>query len=159
MQVDTLSAGPPGKPKNTGVGSLSLLQRIFPTQESNWGLLHCRWIFNQLSYEGSTCSTIDETFNTLPSAELASRHTTGMDKALKWTQVRSSRLDLPLASDLEISILQASTLFPVKRGKWLRVTPQRLSSCAIFSTGGGDFHLLLYTKSARLDYDRMLAMP
>ena len=29
--------------QNTGVGSLSLLQRIFPTQESNWGLLHCRW--------------------------------------------------------------------------------------------------------------------
>ena len=33
-----------GKSKNTGVGSLSLLQRIFPTQESNWGLLHFRWI-------------------------------------------------------------------------------------------------------------------
>ena len=32
-----------GKPKNTGVGSLSLLQRIFTTQESNQGLLHCRW--------------------------------------------------------------------------------------------------------------------
>ena len=31
-----------GKPKNTGVDSLSLLQRIFWTQESNQGLLHCR---------------------------------------------------------------------------------------------------------------------
>ena len=28
--------------QNTGVGSFSLLQGIFPTQESNWGLLHCR---------------------------------------------------------------------------------------------------------------------
>ena len=37
-----------GKPKNTGVGSLSLLQQIFPTQESNWSLLHCRWILYQL---------------------------------------------------------------------------------------------------------------
>ena len=36
-----------------GVGSLSLLQRIFPTQKSNWGLLHCRQILYQLSYEGS----------------------------------------------------------------------------------------------------------
>ena len=38
--------------KNTGVGSLSHLQRIFPTQESNWSLLHCRWILYQLSYLG-----------------------------------------------------------------------------------------------------------
>ena len=28
--------------QNTGVGSLSLLQGIFPTQETNWGRLHCR---------------------------------------------------------------------------------------------------------------------
>ena len=28
--------------QNTGVGSCYLLQGIFPTQESNWGLLHCR---------------------------------------------------------------------------------------------------------------------
>ena len=41
------------QPKNTGVGSLSLLQGIFPIQESNQGLLHCRWILYQLSYMGS----------------------------------------------------------------------------------------------------------
>ena len=39
--------------ENTGVGSLSLLQQIFLTQELNWGLLHYRWILYQLSYEGS----------------------------------------------------------------------------------------------------------
>ena len=38
LQVDSLPAEPPGKPKNPGVGSLSLLQWIFLTQESNWGL-------------------------------------------------------------------------------------------------------------------------
>ena len=38
---------------NTGVGSLSLLQHIFPTLESNWGFLHCKWILYQLSYQGS----------------------------------------------------------------------------------------------------------
>ena len=32
LQVDSLPAEPQGKPKNTGVGSLSLLQRIFPTR-------------------------------------------------------------------------------------------------------------------------------
>ena len=36
-----------------GVGSLSLHQGIFLTQESNWGLLHCRWILYHLSYQGS----------------------------------------------------------------------------------------------------------
>ena len=41
LQTDSLPSEPPGKPKNTGVGSLSLFQGIFPTQESNWGLLHC----------------------------------------------------------------------------------------------------------------------
>ena len=43
----------PEKPKNTGVGSLSLLQGIFPTQESSWDLLHGRWILYPLSYQGS----------------------------------------------------------------------------------------------------------
>ena len=38
---------------NTGVGSLSLLQGIFSTQGSNPGLLHCKWIFYQLSHKGS----------------------------------------------------------------------------------------------------------
>ena len=39
--------------QNTGVGNLSLLQRIFPTQGSNLGLLHCRQIIYQLSHKGS----------------------------------------------------------------------------------------------------------
>ena len=30
--------------QNTGVGRLSLLREIVPTQESKWGLLHCRQI-------------------------------------------------------------------------------------------------------------------
>ena len=39
LQADSLPDEPQGQPKNTGVGSLSLLQWIFPTQESNPGLL------------------------------------------------------------------------------------------------------------------------
>ena len=41
------------------VGSLSLLQRIFPTQESNWGLLQCRQVFYQMSYQGSLVCLVD----------------------------------------------------------------------------------------------------
>ena len=40
--------------KNTGVGSLSLLQGIFPTQESNWGFLYGRRILYQLTYQGGS---------------------------------------------------------------------------------------------------------
>ena len=40
LQADSLLSEPRGKPKNTGVGGLSLLQWIFPTQELNQGLLH-----------------------------------------------------------------------------------------------------------------------
>ena len=39
--------------QNTGVGSLPLLQGIFPSQGSNPGLLHCRWILYQLSHKRS----------------------------------------------------------------------------------------------------------
>ena len=39
--------------KNTGVGNLSLLQGIFPTQELNPGLLNCRRILYQLNHKGS----------------------------------------------------------------------------------------------------------
>ena len=52
LQADSLPSELPGKPKNAGVGSLSLLRWIFLTQESKWELLHCRRILIQLSYEG-----------------------------------------------------------------------------------------------------------
>ena len=54
LQADVLPAEPQGKPKNTGVGkgkpknigvgSLFFLQHVFPMQELNQGLLHCRRI-------------------------------------------------------------------------------------------------------------------
>ena len=50
LQADSLPAEPQGKPKNTGEGSLSLLQWIFLTQELYWDLLHCRQILYQLNY-------------------------------------------------------------------------------------------------------------
>ena len=39
------------------MGSLSLLQQIFPTQESNWSLLHCRQSLYQLNNQGSSVNT------------------------------------------------------------------------------------------------------
>ena len=51
-----LSMNSPGK--NTGVGSHSLLQGIFPTQGSNPGLLHCRQVLYQLSHQRSPFHTV-----------------------------------------------------------------------------------------------------
>ena len=50
-----LSMDSPGK--NTGVDKHSLLQAVFPTQESNLCLLHCRWIPYGLSHQGSPVTT------------------------------------------------------------------------------------------------------
>ena len=57
LQEDSLPAEQQGKFNNTGVGSLSLLLQIFPTQELNWGHLHWGhknwWILYQMSSRGS----------------------------------------------------------------------------------------------------------
>ena len=46
--------------KNTGVGCHALLQGIFPTQGSNPGLLHYRWILYCLSHQGSPSKVSDQ---------------------------------------------------------------------------------------------------
>ena len=51
MQADSLPGEPPGKPKNTGMSSYSLLQGIFPTQGSNPGL-HITGIFFTIELPG-----------------------------------------------------------------------------------------------------------
>ena len=57
---NSMDCSPPGSSvhgdspgKNTGMGTLSLLQGIFSTQGANPGLLHCRWILYQQSHQGS----------------------------------------------------------------------------------------------------------
>ena len=52
LQEDSLLSEPPGKPKNTGVGSLSLLQGIFLIQRWNPSPLHCKQILYCLSHQG-----------------------------------------------------------------------------------------------------------
>ena len=46
--------------KSTGVGCHFLLQRIFLTQGSNPGLLHCRQMLYSLSHQGSPICEIDD---------------------------------------------------------------------------------------------------
>ena len=49
--------------QNTGVGCHALLQGIFPTHGSNPGLLHCKWILYQLSYQGNTQNALASFLN------------------------------------------------------------------------------------------------
>ena len=63
--------------QDTGAGSLSLLHGIFPTQESNRGLLHCRQILYQLSHKGSP--RILE--------QVAHPFSSGSSQPRNWTQV------------------------------------------------------------------------
>ena len=64
---DPMDCSLPGSPvpgdspgKNTGVVCHALLQEIFPNQELNPGLLHCRWILCHLSHQGSLVSAIHQ---------------------------------------------------------------------------------------------------
>ena len=60
--------------QNTGVGGLSFLQGIFPTQESSSGILHCRQILNQLSYQGSPQVESTNLLSALDKLALANLH-------------------------------------------------------------------------------------
>ena len=73
--------------QNTGVGSLSLLQNIFPPQGSNTGLPYCRRILYQLSHKGS--KELDTT------------------KWLNWTELAWI---VPLVS---LIFLKSSLVFPI----------------------------------------------
>ena len=86
-------SGPLTSPgQNTGVGSLFLLQGIFPTQEQNPGLPHCRQILYQLSHQGSP-------------------------RILEWIPIPSLG-DLPDPGvELESPLLQANSLPTVLLGK------------------------------------------
>ena len=59
--------------QNTGMGSRSLLQGIFPTQGSNPGLLQCRWIHYQLSHKGIPIELIFPTAGSSPSCWLSAQ--------------------------------------------------------------------------------------
>ena len=61
--------------KNTGVGCHTLFQGIFPTQESNPDLLHCRQSFYQLSYQGSPMIMLSPTQIPLLSTHRSYTHT------------------------------------------------------------------------------------
>ena len=73
--------------QNTGVDSLSLLQRIFPTQELNCGLLRCRQILYQLSYQGSSCLNM----NSEPRTATPPLHQTSEESFQNRRQIKTTK--------------------------------------------------------------------
>ena len=130
LQVDSSPAEPQGKAENTGVGSLSLFQGIFPTQKLNWGLLHCWWILYQLSYQGSRViipgrMQTDSIINLCPNCKpgfvlmplVSSHKTCNVAKPVSWL-VRP----LPGAQQSQDSSPILSMMLPVLHS-WQAVTP------------------------------------
>ena len=116
LRVDSLPAEPQGKPKNTGVDRLSLLQGIFPTQELNQGLLHCRQILYQLNHQGSPriLEWIDYPFSSGYSwprnQTRVSRITAAAAKSLQSCQTLCDPIDSSPPGSPVPGILQARTL-------------------------------------------------
>ena len=82
--------GPWNSPgQNTGAGSLSFLQGIFPTQGSNSGLLHCRWILCQLSHQGNPQGSISSVQSLSRVQLFVTPWTTALQASLSVTNSRS----------------------------------------------------------------------
>ena len=105
--------------QNTGVGSLSLLQGIFPTQESNPGLLHCRWILYQLSHQGSPilCTQYNNALEFLAITDGNVQEKTGpltpwcpvslgTTSSLLWSFITDSHASQQLAQNFNINFLK-----------------------------------------------------
>ena len=77
LQVNYLPGEPQGKPKNNGVGSLSFIQRIFPTQELTGIFCTTHSVFYQPSYQGTpkyTCELHNKVVNDLDNRDVLGTH-------------------------------------------------------------------------------------
>ena len=84
LQADSLPTEPPGKPKKTRLGTLSLLQGISLNQESNQGLLHCRQILEKERAVAQLCLTLCD----LPGSSV---HGIFQARILEWVAISFSR--------------------------------------------------------------------
>ena len=80
----TVHGNPPGQ--NTGMGSLSLLQGIFPTQGSNLGLPRCRQTLYQLSHKEFACSARDPWVGKIPWKKEMATHSSTLAWKIPWME-------------------------------------------------------------------------
>ena len=108
----------------TGVGSLSLLQGNFVTQELIWGLLHCRRILHHLSYQGSPWFCINHHKHSLAKHSLSplSLCFTCLAKPQSWI---SPTVCLPFS----LPVPEESNIFNdcksmISKTKWILILPR-----------------------------------
>ena len=112
---------PPGKPKNTAVHILNLLQQIFPMQESNYSLLHCRQILHQLSYQGSPVHIVRPEILPLSSIPPFLSHCT-------YSEVAQSCLTLCNPVDCSLPCSSVHGIFQARVLEWVAISFFRGSS-------------------------------
>ena len=128
MQVDSSPAAPQGKPKNIGVGNLSLLRGIFPTQESNQGFPHCGRILYQLSYQGSPKVKVKVT-------QLGLLATPGTIQSMEF-----SRPCLLVDNKVEMLFSHGTYSWDLTPGKGMESCPHHLATARSLPSPQGDAH-------------------
>ena len=126
-QVNSLPAEPQGKPKNIGVGSLFFFQGIFPTQESNWGLLHCSQILYQLNeLQGKPKAVI----KTIPQKRKCKKAKGGGGLTNSWEKKRSKLSTYCNKVELPGNFISSQSVFKVWE-EGLSVKPWTLPSMPV----------------------------
>ena len=112
--------------QNTGVGSPSLLQGVFPTQGSNPGLLHQRWIIYQVSHKESP---------TLQFSSVQFSWSVVSDSATPWTVARQVSLSITNSRSL-LKLMSIESVMPSSHlilCRSLLLPPSIFSSIRVFS--------------------------
>ena len=148
---------PPGQ--DTGVGSLSLLQGILPTQGLNPGLLHCRWILYQLSHQGSSqwfghlMRRVDSLEKTLMLGEIGGRRRRGRQR-MRWLDGITDSMDVSL-SELREMVMDREAWHAAILGvakSWTRLSDwtELNNSALLFSLVRVGFFVVICNCSTRL---------
>ena len=117
--------------QSTGVGSHSLLQGMFPTQGSNPGLPYCRWIFYQLSHQGSPRILEYLLYFTSASGIFPLQNVIHFHFTIDWIELWSIYYAAATAAkSLHLRMLESSTFFEVFLEKICHIFFKRISeSC------------------------------
>ena len=93
--------------QNPGVGSISLLQGIFPTQGSNPGLSHCRRILYQPSHQGNLLY-IQEAWKNVATKKCTQMFTVAL---LKWPNPELTQI-----SNRQMRCIHTTEYYPAIKG-------------------------------------------